>query len=231
MAEGQSENKNDDKVDFTQLTEVLKGLPEGVQDAVKTAIREASGEQRAAVAAAQAAQGEDGDEEPEEVNLEGLSRDQLVKHIDKSFTKAIAQALKPIQERLENTSTDAEVDRVKREFAKAKDDFPDFMDWKDEMRDIISAHPDLSAESIYLLARAKNPDKAKEIDEKLQEGKSGDKEKELSERKRAFGGLTPTSGTSEQKDGKKQPKDAAQAAWNEVFAGIPDDVLGEAMEG
>ncbi|KKK92005.1 hypothetical protein LCGC14_2707270, partial [marine sediment metagenome] len=127
------------------------------------------------------------------------------------------------------TSTDVETDRVKREFAKAKEDFPDFMEWKDEMRDIITAHPELSAENIYLLARAKNPEKVKEIDKKAKEEK-GEKE-EIDESgklkgMRAFGGLTPTSGASVENDGKKQPKEAALSAWDQAMSNVPDSLVG-----
>ncbi len=234
MAEENGENK-DDKIDLGQLTEALKGLPEGVQKAVKDAIHEVSGEQREAVAAdaarKAAAEADEDNDQTEDVDLESLSRNELVNHLEKGFGKTLSKALKPILDRLESTSTDVETDRVRREFTKAKEDFPDFMEWKDEMREIITAHPELSAEDIYLLARAKNPEKVKEVDEKLEEDKGEEGEKKLSERKRAFGGLTPTSGTSLEKDGKKQPKEAATAAWDEVMGQVPEELLGQALEG
>ena len=232
MPEENGKNE-DDKVDFGELTEALKGLPEGVQKAVKDAIHEVSGEQNAARAAAAkaAADNNDPDDDDEDVDLERLSRIELVSHLNKGFGKALTKALKPIQDRLEATSTDAETDRVTREFTKAKEDYPDFMEWKDEMRDIITAHPELSAQEIYLLARAKDPDKAKEIDGKKKEGKKEEGEKDLSERKRVFGGLTPTSGTSLEKDGKKEPKEAASSAWDEVFGQVEKQLLDQTMEG
>ncbi len=227
----EKDEKDDDKVDLGQLTEALKGLPEGVQKAVKDAIHEVSGEQRTAAAAAAkaAAESEEDDDEPEDVDLESLSRNELVNHLEKGFGKTLSKALKPILDRLEATSTDVETDRVKREFAKAKEDFPDFMEWKDEMRDIITAHPELSAENIYLLARAKNPEKVKEIDKKAKEEK-GEKE-EIDESgklkgMRAFGGLTPTSGASVENDGKKQPKEAALSAWDQAMSNVPDSLVG-----
>lgn len=223
--------KDDDKIEFGQLTEALKSLPQGVQDAVKTAIREVSGEQAAAHAAAKAAADDDAEDGDNDIDLERLSRSELVNFINKGLSKTLSKVLKPIQDRLESTSTDAEVDRVRREFAKANEDFPDFMEWKEEMRGIISLHPELSAEDVYLLARAKNPDKVKEVNEKLQEGKGEKDEKALSERKRAFGGLTPTSGISLEKDGKKQPKEAAGAAWDEVFGQVDKELLEQTMEG
>ncbi len=233
MAEKNGENK-DDKVDLGQLTEALKGLPEGVQKAVKDAIHEVSGEQNAArAAAAKAAAEDDDDNDPreEDFDVERSSRTELVSHLDKRFARSLNKALKPIIDRLETTSTDAETDRVRREFAKAKEDFPDFMEWKDELREIFTAHPDLSAEDGYRLARAKSPEKVKEIDDKKGEGKKKEDEKELSERKRAFGGLTPTSGTSLEKDGKKEPKEAASSAWDEVFGQVDKELLDQTLEG
>lgn len=236
MAEENGKDK-DDKVDLGQLTEALKGLPEGVQTAVKDAIREASGEQRAAAQAAAVAakaaedDNDDNDLDPD-FDVERSSRTDLVKHIDKRFEKSLAKALKPIIDKLEATSTDAETDRVRREFGEAKAKHSDFMEWKDEMREIITVHPDLSAERIYQLARAENPDKVKEVDNKMKEEKS---KKEGGENKvvpmRAFGGLASTSGSSVENDGKKQPKEAAKSAWEEVMGSVPDSLFGEALEG
>ena len=232
MAEENDDNK-DDKVDLGQLTEALKGLPEGVQKAVKDAIHEASGEQNAARIAAAKAAADDKDDDPDDddFDIERVSRTELVNHLDKRFARSLDKALKPVIDRLEATSTDAETDRVKREFTKAKEDFPDFMEWKEEMRDIITTHPELSAENIYLLARAKNPKKAKEVDDKSGKGKKEEDKKELSKRKQVFGGLTPTSGTSLEKDGKKQPKEAASSAWDEVFGQLDKELFDQAMEG
>lgn len=226
------EDKDNNNTDLSQVTEALKGLPEGVQNAVRDALREASGEQRSAQAAAAKAASEKEDDPPDEdVDVERLSRVDLVKHMDDRLARTLAKALKPIQEKLEVTSTDAETDRVKREFAGAKDKFSDFMDWKDEMVEIVTAHPDLSAEKIYLLAKAMNPDKAKELDGKVKDGKDKEDKKEASERARAFGGLTPTSGTSLEKDGKKQPKEAALSAWDQTMGQVDEKILGQALEG
>ncbi len=233
MAEENGKDK-DDKVDLGQLTEAMKGLPENIQKAVKDAIHEVSGEQNAARAAAAkaAADAEDDDNtDDNDFDVERVSRTELVNHIDKRFARSLSKALKPIIDRLETTSTDAETDRVKREFGKAKEDFPDFMEWKDELRELVTAHPDLSAKRLYLLSRAENPKKAKEIDEKSGEGKKKEDETDISERKRAFGGLTPTSGTSLQKDGKKQPVEAAASAWDEVFGQLDKELFDQAMEG
>ena len=232
MAKENGKDKDGSNVDLSQITEALKGLPEGVQKAVGDAIREASGEARAASAAAAAASASDDDDlsGDEDIDVEKLSRVDLVKHIDNRLARTIAKALKPIQDKLEVTSTDAETDRVRREFAGAKDKFPDFMEWRDEMKDIITAHPDLSAERIYRLARSENPDKVKELDGKSKEGKDKEGEKELSEKARAFGGLMPTSGTSLEKDGKKQPKEAGLAAWEQTMGLVDPKILGQALE-
>ena len=229
-----AKNENEDKIDLGKLTEALEGLPEGVQNAVKDAIREVSGEQRVAAdeaARIAASKKEDTDDKLEDFDVERVSRTELVGHLDKRFAKALDKALKPIMEKLENTSSSVETDRVKREFTKARDDFPDFMEWKEEMREIISAHPELTAEDIYLLARAKNPDKVKEIDGKLQDEKIKKEGTGKVQKMKAFGGLTPTSGTSEQSDGKKQPKEAASAAWDQVMSDVPSSLFGDAMEG
>ena len=237
MAEENGKGKGDDKLDLGQLTEALKGLPEGVQNAVKDAIKEVSGDQQraaaaAAAAAAKAAEADDDDDNDDpDFDVERVNNTELVNYIEKRITKTINKALKPISERLESTSTDAETDRVRREFQKAKDDFPDFMEWKDEMVPIINAHPELSAEDVYLLARAKNPDKRKEVDEKIGKGKEKKDGKEQLDKKKAFGGLLPTSGSSVEKDGKKNAKDAALGAWDEVMGQVDSSLLDSALEG
>ncbi len=231
MAEKNGEEKKEE-IDFGQLNEAIKGMPESVQNAMKAAIKEASGDARAAAAAAAKANEDNIEDGPDpEVDVERLSRSELVSHINKSFDKTIAKVLKPVLDRLESTTTDAETDRVKREFEKAKDDYPDFMEWKDEMKEIITAHPDLSAKRIYRLARSENPDKAKEIDDKIKEDKDEKDGKDNVTPMRAFGGLRSTSGKSVENDGKKQPKDAAKSAWDQVMGDVPSSLFGEAMEG
>ena len=90
MPEENGDNK-DDKIDLGQLTEALKGLPEGVQKAVKDAIHEVSGEQREAAAAdaarKAAAKVDEDDDQTEDVDLESLSRNELVNHLEKGFGK------------------------------------------------------------------------------------------------------------------------------------------------
>lgn len=235
MAE--KDDKDDEgKIDLSQLTEVLKGLPENVQAGIKDAIKEASGEQRAAAQAAAAAAkaNEDDDDEDDldpDFDVERSSRTDLVNHLDKRFAKALNKALKPIIERLEITSTDAETDRVRREFGEAREKYPDFMEWKDEMRDIITAHPDLSASRIYRLARSENPEKAKEVDKKMKEEKGDQSDESKVVSMKAFGGLAPTSGSRVENNGKKQPKEAAAAAWDQAMGEVPASLFGEALEG
>ncbi len=231
MAEENNENKKEE-LDFGQLNEAIKGLPESVQGAMKAAIREASGEARtAAAAAAKAAEANIEDEPDPEVDVERLSRSELVSHINRSLDKTIAKALKPVLDRLESTTTDVETDRVKREFEKAKDDHSDFMEWRDELQAMVTAHPDLSAERMYRLVRSENPEKAKEIDDKAKEKKDKEDGEDNITPMRAFGGLRSTSGKSVENDGKKQPKDAAKSAWDQVMGDVPDSLFGEAMEG
>ena len=226
------DDKTDDKVDLTQLTEALSDLPQGVQDAVKTAIREVSQEQANARAANQVDDDpDDDDNEDPDFDVERVSRSELVNHIDKRFLKALKTALKPIEDRLETTSDAAETDRVKREFFAAKEKFSDFMEWAEELGAIVKSNPELTAEDMYLLARARHPEKAAEVDKKAKEKKGEEDEKAGKGKAPSFGGLTPTSGASLTRDTKKQPKEAAESAWEEVMGDVPDSIIGQALEG
>lgn len=228
------DDNNDGQIDMKEVTEALKSLPQGVQKAVTDALKETMAEQHAARAAAQANQvddDDDDDDEEDDIDIERVSRAELVKHLNKQFSKALKDALKPIQDRLETTSNEAEVDRIKREFSEAASKHPDFYEWKDEMREIVQQHPELHAEDIYLLARSKHPEKAKQLDEKSAEDKGKDEEEDKKKRVSSFGGLLPTSGKAVETDGKKTPREAADSAWDEVMSQVPEEVIGQLSEG
>ncbi len=224
MAEDKNEQDKDEKLDLSKLQEAISSLPESVQQAVIQGVRTASQESDEARIRAQAEKDDDDDDDddPGNIDLESLDRAGLVGHINKSTENAIKKALKPLVQQLQTTSDAGEADRIRTDFRQAAARFPDFLDWREEMGEIIKKHPELPAEDVYTLARSKDPEKVKEIDEKVSKGKSEEDDKV----KKAFGGLTPTSGSSITKDSNKSPEDAANSAWEETMSAVPAELIG-----
>ncbi len=222
--ENNDQNKNE-KLDLSKLQEAISSLPESVQKAVIQGVRTASQESdetRARAQAQKADEDEDEDLNSGEVDLEGLDRAGLVGHISKNTENAIKRALKPLVEQLQTTSDAGEADRIRLDFRQAAGNHPDFLEWREEMGEIIKKHPELSAEDVFTLARSKDPEKAKEIEAKATKGK----EEEENKVKKTFGGLTPTSGSSTTKDTNKSPEEAANSAWEETMSAVPAELIG-----
>ncbi len=224
MTEANNEPNKDEKLDLSKLQEAISSLPESVQKAVIQGVRTASQESDEARIRAQSAKDDDNDDDDDsgDVDLEGLDRAGLVGHISKNTENAIKRALKPLVEQLQTTSDAGEADRIRADFRQAAGKFPDFLDWREEMGEIIKKHPELPAEDVYTLARSKDPEKAKELEEKTNKGKNEEDDKV----KKAFGGLTPTSGSSLIKDSNKSPEEAANSAWDETMSSVPAEIIG-----
>ena len=224
MAEENDDQNKDEKLDLSKLQEAISSLPESVQKAVIQGVRTASQESDEARIRAQSAKDDDNDDDDDsgDVDLEGLDRAGLVGHISKNTENAIKRALKPLVEQLQTTSDAGEADRIRADFRQAAGKFPDFLDWREEMGEIIKKHPELPAEDVYTLARSKDPEKAKELEEKTNKGKNEEDDKV----KKAFGGLTPTSGSSLIKDSNKSPEEAANSAWDETMSSVPAEIIG-----
>ncbi len=223
-AEENDDQNKDEKLDLGKLQEAISSLPESVQQAVIQGVRTASQESDDARLKAQAEKNEDNDDDddPGNIDLESLDRAGLVGHINKNTENAIKRALKPLVQQLQTTSDAGEADRIRTDFRQAAARFPDFLDWREEMGEIIKKHPELPAEDVYALARSKDPEKVKDIDEKTSKGKKEEDDKV----KKAFGGLTPTSGSSITKDTNKSPEDAANSAWDETMSAVPAELIG-----
>ena len=221
------DDESGEKLDLGALKDSIAALPKSVQDAVLQGVRTASEEANASrAAAAQANDDNDDGDNFSDVNLESLSRNELVGHLDKRVEKAITKALKPLISHIKTSSNNLESDQIKRDFQNAANTYPDFMEWKEEMGGIISKHPELSAEDVYTLARSKNPEKVKEIDDKAAKLTNEKKDEETGKVRKAFGGLTPTSGQFGTKETNKAPQDASNAAWDEVMGSVPAELIG-----
>lgn len=224
--------KDDDKsgkLDTKALQEALSNLPKAVQEAVIKGIKETVAEDRALKARKTSEEDEEDDDEDEgegqdEIDIERVGRKDLVKYLESRFGKALAKALKPIEKKIEGVNSNTERDKLIRAFQETKTKYKDFDQWKDEIKGVAESNPLLTPEQMYLLARAQNPDKAKEIDGKV----AKEQEKAEKDKKAPFGGLLPTSGKgAEENNSKMNSKDAATKAWDQAMSSVPPELIGE----
>lgn len=151
-------------------------------------------------------------------NLEALSRKDFLDVIVDKVGGVIKDGIDPIDEKVKTMSDDRRNSATFQQIEKAKGKYKDFEDWKPELvAKIQSTKGAVSIDEAYVLVRAENSDKRKELDEKYK----GDEDVKKDEGPK-FGGLTPTSGKtipSEELEG----TDAAELAWDKVMgAGVTD---------
>jgi hypothetical protein len=105
---------------------------------------------------------------PAPPDYDSMSRPELVAHIvgtiGEQMKAAIADALKPVAERLGGVETQVVTGTVTQQLERARAEHKDFNDWKDEMVGLAKTHPSLSIPQLYALARAENPTKAADRD-------------------------------------------------------------------
>lgn len=218
------------EVDMAKIAEILENLPGGMQSAVAKAIRD----ENERIMAARAADNdddedeEDFEEEDDDVDLDDLSRDQFAQYLMKQFTKAQKASLKPLVDRIEGLASESESDKWRREIATARSNYKDFTEWGEEIKAVLTKNPDISVDDAYHLAKARNPEKVKEISEKFETAEKEEEDKKNP--KSLFGGLTPTSrvgGSSEETPPLNQ-KEASEKAWEDAMAGLPKELIGQA---
>jgi hypothetical protein len=143
-----------------------------------------------------------------EVDLERLSRKDLVEHI----TSLVGEkTLKPIMARLDEMDASSSKKSTADEIKALEKKDSQFWDWEPEIREVLKEQPDLSITRALAIAKSESPDKATRLAEALakkKKGANGDEGK-------PFGGMTPTSGR-QTKSTKMQPKTAAEKAYDEV---------------
>ena len=144
-------------------------------------------------------------------DLETLSRADFAKFIIDNLNKQFTTRLEDIQKKLDETRSNVEAVDTKTTIKEFAATHKDFWDWQDELKAIVQETPGISIERAYKLVRAENPQKAAELDKKY----SGDG----GEQRKAFGGLTPTSGQTA-KSTSKSPQEAAEAAWQQAMSGL-----------
>lgn len=159
---------------------------------------------------------EDDDKNKKFDSLESMSRKDFLAFTVDQIVEKISPEIKKTHDRVDEMDNETRTSNVQSQIKHMEDNHPDFWDWKQEMGEVAKRNPTLNAQEVHQLARANDPKKADELDEKYKSEEDKDKDKLV-----GFGGLTPTSG--ETKSSENMDKDdAAEAAWAKVFGSDAD---------
>lgn len=230
------ENKNDgeDKGGKEDATaEVLKGLkesisslPQSMQESVSRGVTASL--QRMQEEAAQKDDDEDEEDEKSsgDSDLESMDRSQFANYLVGVIKREVGKDFKEISKRQQEDRLASARDKLQTQLKEAQANHPDFLLYKNEIASLAETYSDLTPEDLYILAKARNPEKTREIEEKNAEEKKKKEEEEHKAQRQRFAGLTPTSGVSIANSGKMSQADAANAAWDEAMAGLPKELIG-----
>lgn len=158
------------------------------------------------------------DVDPDDVELETLSRKDLLKLIEKNVDKKMQANLNPLKNSIEGVGSklDEAISSVTvKEFQKEN---PDLMEWKNEIAGIFKGGRATNVNDAYRLARLDDPDKAAAIDKKY--APAVEKSKDI-DAVHVFKGFPPNSGTATTKNTRMTTKQSADAAWEEATAAMP----------
>lgn len=231
---------------FGDMSKQMEALPAQISRAVTAGINTAV-QQRENTQPRKGKSKEDDDEDnkdttPSLSDLEKMSRGEFANYITKTVVKAIKKDLAPIIDGMETTVEETQKKEITAKFKDAKDRYPDFGEWEDEMRELINSRGFLEPDELYAIVRAKNPEKAAKLDEeakaKAKEAESKEKKgpTEAEPEKPTFLGLMPTSGKGtspgeDEEEGEEKKfnstRDAAAAAYDELLGGVDTALIGE----
>jgi hypothetical protein len=149
--------------------------------------------------------------------LETLSRADLLELVQRRMMTQVEQKLlRPMGERLDMLQRGLQSTNIETMVEKAKQKYPDLLEWQQEITDLAKQHNTLPPEDLYTLARNKNPAKAAEMDKKFAPSDVSAKKPE----RFGFGGLMPSGTGTTETPQNLAPEQAADAAWNTVVASM-----------
>lgn len=156
---------------------------------------------------------EDHSYQSNDVDLESLSRRELVELIENRLVKAVGENLKPVTEKITSVEQSVNARTLQQQVDSAKMKYKDFENFSNEMLQLHN-QPQfraLDVDSLYHIAKARFPEKA--YKEPAPEPTPAPKQQ--------FNGFFPTSAVNRSSEGKKSmdTKQAVEAAWNEIFGG------------
>jgi hypothetical protein len=159
-----------------------------------------------------------------ETDLEKMSRAEFASHLQKEFAGEVKTLIEPILSGFSTLKNETGRTRLEIDVSEAEEKFGDLWDFEDEIKHELKRRPDLSVDEAYHLAKANNPDKTKEVDEKTQKAKNEAEKKEEDEKANEFLGFTPTSGKYAPDKAMDADK-AASAAWDSTVKGTPAEKM------
>ena len=143
-------------------------------------------------------------------SIDKMTNSQLMKHLLAQVSEVVKAGVQPVQEAVEQTSTRVDQTDVKAQFDKLKAAHPELNHFREQMKQVLTEHPDLvnNLERALILAKAEAP----EIVAKLAEENKTKEDEKGQEEKQPFGGFFPapmrlTSKEDNSKDGDGNPKE------------------------
>lgn len=200
---------NEMKGSMTELTGVMRGLMQMAEQS-----RQQGGQPQLAP------------EEPpvDPAHLETLSRKEFSDHIVTQVLKAVNKnVVEPLRGELNAITATTTRGQIQAAVEKSAAAHPDFGDWRQEMIQLAGDYRGLPPERLYALARADNPSKARELDDKYFPKKAP----QAPIRLRNFGGLTPTQSGTGNRGQRMNGSEAADAAWAETVKALGAEPLFE----
>ncbi len=144
-------------------------------------------------------------------SLEEMSRPDFANAIIDKVVKAVDERIGKVSEAVEGVRKDTGNQAIERDIEKLEAVHKDFWEWQSEIKVLAAENPGTSIARLYTLAKNENPEKLAELDKKYKDDKGGDKSNDKS-----FGGLTPTSSTTEDSS-KMDKKSAADKAFDDTM--------------
>jgi len=171
----------------------------------------------------------------DDADLESMSRRQFMDLLSQQFGQTLDKKLGEVRDELNTTRHESHRERITRQVQDLQKEKPDFDKWRDEMSILVKKNPSLGPREAYILARADNPEKAKEIDAELEKESSNDggngrdssSQKKTGNQKEGgnFGGMRPSSGERSEENNEMSNEDSFEAAWDAVFGDDAQQIL------
>lgn len=160
-------------------------------------------------------------------DLETMSRADLVSHIIEGVNAQLKPIFKGLNEKIEGLDTTVATSDLKGQLKDVSAGEPDWKEWEEATIKIFKqSKGTLSMQESLQLAKAKNPDKVKELADKRDEGGEDDPNKDGKPKgdnrngKATFTGIKPPGGGQDDDVGTMSKDEAANKAFDDVMAGI-----------
>lgn len=148
-----------------------------------------------------------------DMDLESMSRSEFAQALVNHMVATVKdQIVAPMSEQVGTLKSTTDMQNLRNEFNDVASKHKDFGLYKDIMLGMVDTHSHLTVEEMYKLAKVDHPEIATAAAEQTNNLSPAQKQGDT------FGGLTPTSGSTIQNDGKADPTKAAEDAWNETMS-------------